>query len=98
MNMLKLIVCCGFLIPAHACSATPASGQSVRAVGVIQALDPATRRITIKTDGVGSEMNIIFEQATGVRRVAPGATDLENATTISSAALAVGDRILARGR
>lgn len=98
MNMLKLIVCCGFLISAHAHPAVPVFGQIVRAVGVIQAIDPATRRITIKADGAGSEMHITFEQATSFRRVAPGATDLENAPAISASDLAVGDRILARGR
>src|SRR5262249_34867389 len=74
-----------------------ASAQTVRPIGVILAIDPAAKRVTIKTDS-GPEMTIVFDEATRFLRVAPGAKDLENAASISVPELTAGDRILARGR
>jgi len=97
MKILTLVLCCAALLLAQGNSAAPASSQTARAVGVILTIDPDTRSLTIRTDA-GTEMKISFEEATRFLRVSPGAKDLENATTISMPDLAVGDRILARGR
>jgi hypothetical protein len=97
MKTLLLTLCCASLLMSQGRSVTPASGQTVRPIGVILAIDSAAKRVTIKTDA-GPEMKISFEEAARFLRVAPGAKDLDNAATILVSDLAVGDRILARGQ
>jgi len=97
MKMLILVSCFVFLLAAQENSASPASSQTVRPIGVVLTIDPASRSLTIKTDA-GPEMTIAFEESTRFLRVAPGAKDLDHAAPISASELAVGDRILARGR
>jgi len=97
MKTLMLILCCASLPLGRWNPIAQASGQTVRPIGVIISIDPAAKRLTIKTDA-GPEMTIVFEEATRFLRVAPGAKDLENAAPISAPELTVGDRILARGR
>jgi len=96
MNLLTLILICAFLLQTQASLGTALPRQTGRAVGVVIAIDSTTRHITIKTDA-GPELKIAFDQATKFLRVAPGASNLENATSISASELGVGDRILARG-
>jgi len=97
MKTLTLILCCASFLLAQENSITQASGQTVRPIGVILTIDSAAKRVTIKTDA-GSEMTVVFDEATRFLRVAPGAKDLENAAPISAPELTAGDRILARGR
>src|SRR5262245_62035508 len=97
MKTLTLILCCASFLSEQEISFTRVSGQTVRPIGVILAIASAARRVTIKTDA-GSEMTVVFDEATRFLRVAPGAKDLENATPISSSEMTSGDRILARGR
>jgi Cu/Ag efflux protein CusF len=97
MKTLMLILCCAACLSARETSITQASGQTVRPVGVIIAIAPAAKRVTIKTDA-GPEMTIVFDEATRFLRIAPGAKDLENAAPISASEMTAGDRILARGR
>ena len=75
----------------------PGFAQDVRPIGVVQTIDTGARQIKIKTDA-GPEMNITYEAEARFLQVSPGAKDLANASTITAADLAVGDRILARGR
>src|SRR5262249_47863082 len=97
MKTLTLILCCASLLLIQGNPAAPASSQVARPIGVILTIDPAARSLTIKMDA-GPEMRISLEEATRFLLVSPGAKDLENAATISMSDLAVGDRILARGR
>jgi len=97
MKTLTLILCCASFLSARENSFTQVSGQTVRPIGVILAIDPAAKRVTIKTDA-GPEMTVVFDQATRFLRVAPGAKDLENAAPTSASEMTAGDRILARGR
>jgi len=71
--------------------------QDVRPIGVVQSIDTAAKRIKIKTDA-GPEMTIAYDAQSRFVQVAPGAKDLANASTIKETDLAVGDRMLARGR
>jgi len=87
--MLLLVASCLLLAQA--------SSQAVRPIGVITGIDAGAKRLTIKTDA-GPDMSISMEESTRFLQVAPGAKDLGNAAAISMAELAVGDRILARGR
>src|SRR5262245_26576268 len=97
MEALMLILCCASLLLQQGNPVAPTSGQTVRPIGVIVAIDTAAKRVTLKTDA-GPEMIIVFDEATRFLRVAPGAKDLENAAPISMSELTAGDRILARGR
>jgi hypothetical protein len=97
MKTLTLTLCCVYWLFAQENSITRASGQTARPIGVILAIDLAAKRVTIKTD-TGPEMTVVCDEATRFLRIVPGAKDLENAAPISAPELAVGDRILARGR
>jgi co-chaperonin GroES (HSP10) len=83
---------------AFARTSTPAtneaSGQQ-RAVGAIKAV--TDKGITLSSDA-GDEVQISFQDATRVLRVAPGEKDLKNATPLQKQDLQVGDRVLVRGK
>ncbi len=74
-----------------------AAVQPPRPIGAILAIDANAGRITIKTDS-GPEMTISFEAGTRCVQVPPDAKDLQNAVALPLSNLAVGDRILVRGR
>ncbi len=76
---------------------TPAAVPGDRALGTVTKLDPATGALTLKTDA-GQEVPVTLAPNTNFRRVAPGETDLRKASTIALSDLAVGDRVLARGK
>ena len=63
-------------------------------VGAIQAISGST--ISLKPDAA-PEINILVQPSIRILRVAPGQTDLKNATAIQFSDLQVGDRILVRG-
>ena len=91
-----LLACC-LVLRAQAGSATQASSQSGRSIGLVVAIDATTKRITLKTDA-GSEIGIEFQDATRFLRVAPGSQDLSGAIRITLSDVSAGDRILVRGR
>jgi hypothetical protein len=95
--MLMLFLSWTYMWLAQATPATSAPSQAARPIGVILAIEPAAKRLTIKSDA-GPAMSISLEETTRFLRVSPGAKDLENAAAISVSDLAVGDRILARGQ
>jgi hypothetical protein len=97
MNSMFLILWFAFLPPQQVNTASPPSAQSVRQVGVVAAADPASGHITIKTDA-GPLIKISFEKGIRFLLVPPGTTSLDKATAISAADIAVGDRVVARGR
>jgi len=67
-----------------------------RALGVVTKMDAAARQITLKTDT--GEVAVTVDPKAKVVRVAPGATNLTNATAIELTDINVGDRLRARGR
>jgi hypothetical protein len=71
--------------------------QATSTVGVVTKADPAAREIVLKTDA-GAEVTIAIQPTASFRRVAPGETDLRNASTIAITDVNAGDRVLARGR
>jgi hypothetical protein len=73
-----------------------ATGQAVRPVGVVRAVDAAQGKLTLRTDA-GPEIQVEFDGQTRFLRVAPGEKSLEKAEAIAVADVAVGDRVLARG-
>ena len=74
---------------------TPAASAQAKAVGEIKAISGST--MTLTTDD-GKSVSISLPDATRMVRIAPGQTDLKNATAITLQDLQVGDRILVRGK
>ena len=66
------------------------------AIGEVKAIDAAAKQLTIKTDA-GSTVVVSFGEKTTYKKLAPGETSLTNATDVTLADLAVGDRVMARG-
>ena len=83
--------------PAAAAAQTDRSITPNRVFGEVVALDGATRRITIRTDG-GATVTAELNDATTYLRTQPGATNLENATPATLSDIRIGDRVIARGR
>jgi co-chaperonin GroES (HSP10) len=83
---------------AFAQTSTPAANEASaqqRAVGAIKAV--TDKGITLSSDA-GDEVQVSFQDATRVLRVAPGEKDLKNATPLQKEDLQVGDRVLVRGK
>lgn len=68
-----------------------------RALGVVTVIDPTARTFTVKTEA-GAEINVTLDPKARFQRVAPGQTDLKNATAIQLTDISVGDRVIARGK
>ena len=66
------------------------------AVGEVKSIDAATKQLTITTDQ-GSVVMVSVTDKTRYRKLAPGDQNLTNATDVTSADVAEGDRIWARG-
>lgn len=68
-----------------------------RALGEVKIKDAPAKQLIIKTDA-GSLVTVALSDATSYMRVAPGETTLTNATKITLADVAEGDRVLALGK
>jgi hypothetical protein len=66
------------------------------AIGEIKTIDGAAKQLTIKTDA-GSMVTVSLSDKTTYKKLAPGETTLTNATDVTFAELAEGDRVMARG-
>jgi len=66
------------------------------AIGEIKSIDAATKQLTIKTDA-GSMVTVSLNEKTTYKKLAPGEQSLTNATDVTFADLAEGDRVMARG-
>jgi hypothetical protein len=66
------------------------------AIGEVKTIDTATKQLTIKTDA-GSMVTVALNDKTIYKRLAPGEKSLNNATDVTVADLAEGDRVMARG-
>jgi len=73
----------------------PASPSIVKAVGEIKSIGGGN--LTLATDE-GKNENIALPENVRVVRIAPGATDLKNATPIMLQDLQIGDRVLVQGK
>jgi Domain of unknown function (DUF5666) len=71
------------------------AGAAVRNVGVVKSINGKT--LVLKTDA-GPEVTINLLDGTRIMRLAPGQTDLKNATPMTLTEVQVGDRMLVRGR
>ena len=66
------------------------------AIGEIKTIDAAAKQLTIKTDA-GSIVTVSLTDKTTYKKLAPGEQTLTNATDVTFADLAQGDRVMARG-
>ncbi|HSE17380.1 MAG TPA: hypothetical protein VLB46_10015 [Pyrinomonadaceae bacterium] len=66
------------------------------AIGEVKAIDTAAKQLTIKTDA-GSTVTVSLNDKTTYKKLAPGEQSLTNATDVTVAELAEGDRVMARG-
>jgi hypothetical protein len=71
------------------------AGALVRNVGVVKSING--KALVLKTDA-GPEVTINVLDGTRIMRLAPGQTDLKNATPMTLPEVQVGDRMLVRGR
>ena len=82
-------------------AAAPQAGDSSitanRALGEVKVIDTAAKQLTIKTDA-GSLVTVVLSDSTSFMRVAPGETTLTNASKITFADVAEGDRVMAMGK
>jgi len=94
-------VLAGFSADAQTRNPTPPGGDENitpnRAVGELKVIDAAARQLIIKTDA-GSLVTVVLNDSTAYMRVAPGEKSLTNATKITFADLAEGDRVAAMGK
>lgn len=77
--------------------ALPQTGDLIRVLGTLTAVDPAGKTLTIRTDE-GAEMMVTFTDSTRCLLVPPGETDLGMASPVECAGINSGDRVLARTR
>src|SRR5579864_9379283 len=89
-----LIVFAAVALSGMGLAQTSATGSTL---GMVEKIDSAARQIVLKTDA-GAEVTITMTPAASFRRVAPGETDLRNASTIAITDINTGDRVLARGK
>ena len=75
--------------------ATTSPSTPVRPIGVVTAIQPG--QFTLHTDA-GADLLILLPDQVPVVGVPPGAKDLKSATKIAASDIAVGDRVLVRGK
>jgi len=66
------------------------------AIGEVKSIDATAKQLIIKTDA-GSTVTVSLGDKTTYKKLAPGETSLTNATDVTFADLAEGDRIMAQG-
>ncbi len=93
--MVALSACAMFAVDGAAQAAEPGAGAQAKAVGEIKSISAGA--LVLATDD-GKNMNVSVPDGVRVVKIAPGATDLKNATAIATQDLQVGDRVLIRGK
>ena len=81
---------------AQAAAAQDPGIAAKHAIGEIKTVDSAAKQLTIKTDA-GSMVTVTLSEKTTYKKLAPGEQSLTNATDVTFADLAEGDRVMARG-
>jgi Cu/Ag efflux protein CusF len=67
------------------------------AVGEVKTIDATAKQLTIKTDA-GSMVSVALSDKTTYKKLAPGEKSLTNATDVTFADIAEGDRVMASGK
>ena len=82
-------------VAAQAEASQQPSTSKVKTVGTIKSISSGST-VTLATDS-GSEVTVLLQSSTRLLRMAPGQTDMKQATPIQLQDLQVGDRLLAAG-
>jgi len=90
-----LMIATVFATATAVAQGAPPSPSIVKAVGEIKSIGGGD--LTLATDE-GKNENIALPENVRVVRIAPGATDLKNATPITLQDLQIGDRVLVQGK
>lgn len=100
--MRKLLLLCAALFLAQGAS-LHASAQTAQAqparqrlIGEVTAVNASASGLTVKTDA-GESVSVTTDEKTTLRRLPPGETSLDKATSATFADVRVGDRVLAVG-
>lgn len=94
-NLRRVLIVTAVTAWALGAMAQTTAPPQAKAVGEIKSLGGGT--MVLSTDD-GRDLTVSLPDTVRVVRIAPGATDLKNATTITVQDLNVSDRILVRGR
>src|SRR5678815_1401650 len=103
LSILTLLITASFAFgqaTAGAPAAQQTGDQSItpnRVIGEVKAIDSQSKQLIVKTDA-GTLVTATISDTTQYMRVAPGETTLTNATKITFADLAEGDRVMAMGK
>ena len=92
--MLTLVSLSRATVQDKSTQQAPPSSPKVRTVGTVKSI--SGNSINLGTDS-GSEVNVLIQPSTRLLHMAPGQTDLKQATPIQLQDLQVGDRLLAGG-
>jgi Domain of unknown function (DUF5666) len=85
-----------FLFPQN--SSGPASAKPTdHVVGVVTAVDPSFKKVSVKEDKTGAEYNVSLETTKTFLKVAPDSKDLKTASRFNPSDLRTGDRVSVRG-
>ena len=82
--------------PASIAQGTDPGIAAKHAIGEVKTIDSAAKTLTIKTDA-GSIVTVLLNDKTSYKKLNPGEQSLTNATDVTFADLAEGDRVMARG-
>jgi hypothetical protein len=82
--------------PASIAQDTDPGIAAKHAIGEVKSIDSAAKQLTIKTDA-GSIVTVLLSDKTSYKKLNPGEQSLTNATDVTFADLAEGDRVMARG-
>ena len=82
--------------PASIAQTTDPGIAAKHAIGEVKTIDSAAKQLTIKTDA-GSIVTVLLNDKTSYKKLNPGEQSLTNATDVTFADLAEGDRVMARG-
>ena len=84
--------------PMQAQAATQQSAQTPAAARPVGTIKSISGNIIVLSTDAGSDVSVQVQDATKLVRIAPGQTDLKDATPIQLADIQPGDRILVRGK
>ena len=104
LSIFTLLITASFAFGQAAAGTAPTAQQTGdqsitpnRVIGEVKAIDSQSKQLIVKTDA-GTLVTATISDTTQYMRVAPGETTLTNATKITFADLAEGDRVMAMGK
>lgn len=97
MSIKGLAVLCLAISASSAAWAQAATQALQSTLGTVTKIDAGARTLSVKTEA-GKEFAVSLQAAATVQRIPAGQTDISKAEAIALGDVAVGDRVLARGK